>query len=184
MSIKVDINEVKRYNASLKEYTDISNNLQAEKKYISAEIATGCKELSAELGIEVNMDNIKQIRDDLCAKINSTLQSGNAVLAKIASETQAKSADASGAIGAGPGAGQVYGGITQVPTQAVMEQAVAQQAVAPVPVPQVYIQTAPQAVVQTAPQAVVQPAPANPAAVFQGMEVNGYNGDNELDSFA
>jgi len=176
MSIKVDINEVKRYNASLKQYTDISNKLQAEKQYISAEIDAGCKELSAELGIEVTIDNINQIRDDICAKINSTLQSGNVVLAKIASETQAKSADTSGAIGAGPGAGQVYGGITQVPTQAVMEQAMAQQAVAHAPAPQVSI--------QTTPQAVVQPTPANPAAVFQGMEVNGFNGDNELDSFA
>ena len=158
----VNIEAVKQYNTNLKKYSDLSSKLQAEKQFLSGEIDTACRELSAELGIDVTINNIQQVRDDLCAKINSTLQSGNAVLAKIASETQAKTAGTAEAIGVSAGAGQVYSGITQVPTQTAMEQAMAQQPVAP--------------------QVVVQPAPANPAAVFQGMEANGFNGAEELGS--
>lgn len=160
----VNIEEVKQYNANLKQYTAMSSRMQAEKEFLLKEIENGCSELSAELGIEVTKDNIQQVRDDLCAKINSTLQSGNAVLAKIASETQAQTGS-SDPIGVSAGAGQVYGGVNQVPTQTAMEQAM----VAPQPT--------------IAPQPVVQPAPVNPAAVFQGYETGGFNGADELGSF-
>lgn len=85
----VDLNQVKQYNASLKQYKDKAASLNAEIEYTNKEIDALCLELSNELGVQVTRDNIQQIYDEQVAKINSTLQSGNAVLAKIASEEQA-----------------------------------------------------------------------------------------------
>lgn len=153
MNSNINIDEVKQYNANLKKYRDMSSKLQAEKQFLLNEIETECKALSAELGIEVNSSNIEQVKEDLCSKINSSLQSGNTVLAKIASETQAQTQ----ATGASIGAGQVYGGVTQIPTQSTMEQAITQQPIA-------------------------QSTPANPASVFSGLDTNGFNGADELDS--
>ena len=87
----VDLNQVKQYNASLKQYKDKAASLNAEIEYTNKEIDILCAELTSELGIQVTRDNIQQIYDEQVAKINSTLQSGNAVLAKIASEEQAAS---------------------------------------------------------------------------------------------
>lgn len=153
MNSNINIDEVKQYNANLKKYRDMSSKLQAEKQFLLNEIENECKALSGELGIEVNSSNIEHVKEDLCNKINSSLQSGNTVLAKIASETQAQTQ----AQGASAGAGQVYGGVTQIPTQSTMEQAIAQQP-------------------------IVQSTPVNPASVFSGLDVNGFNGADELDS--
>lgn len=87
----VDLNQVKQYNASLKQYKDKAASLNAEIEYTNKEIDALCAELTNELGIQVTRDNIQQIYDEQVNKINSTLQSGNAVLAKIASEEQAAS---------------------------------------------------------------------------------------------
>lgn len=87
----VDLNQVKQYNASLKQYKDKAASLNAEIEYTNKEIDALCTELTTELGIQVTRDNIQQIYDEQVSKINSTLQSGNAVLAKIASEEQAAS---------------------------------------------------------------------------------------------
>ena len=87
----VDLNQVKQYNASLKQYKDKAASLNAEIEYTNKEIDALCAELTTELGIQVTRDNIQQIYEEQVSKINSTLQSGNAVLAKIASEEQAAS---------------------------------------------------------------------------------------------
>lgn len=87
----VDLNQVKQYNASLKQYKDKAASLNAEIEYTNKEIDALCAELTNELGIQVTRDNIQQIYEEQVGKINSTLQSGNAVLAKIASEEQAAS---------------------------------------------------------------------------------------------
>ena len=85
----VDLNQVKQFNASLKQYKDKAASLNAEIEYTNKEIDALCAELTAELGIQVTRDNIQQVYDEQVSKINSTLQSGNAVLAKIANEEQA-----------------------------------------------------------------------------------------------
>ena len=82
----VNIEEIKKYNASLKQCRDRSASLKAEIEYTSKEIENLCNDLSAELGVSVTIDNAEQIYAEQIEKINSTLQSGNAVLAKIASE--------------------------------------------------------------------------------------------------
>ena len=85
----VNLDAVKQYNASLKQYKDKAATLNAEIEYTNKEIDSLCAELTTELGVTVTRDNIEQIYNEQVAKINSTLQSGNAVLAKIASEEQA-----------------------------------------------------------------------------------------------
>lgn len=85
----INIEEIKKYNASLKEQREKAASLKAQIDYTEKELEQLCKELSTELGVEVNKSNIEQIYNDELNKINSTLQSGNAVLAKIVSEGNA-----------------------------------------------------------------------------------------------
>lgn len=84
----VDINQVKQYNTSLKQYRDKAANINAQIEFTQKELNTICGELSAELGIEVNESNIEQIYAEQVEKINATLKSGNTVLAKIAEEEE------------------------------------------------------------------------------------------------
>lgn len=98
----IDLGQVRQYNSALKTYKDQSASLNAEIEYTNNEIDNLCVQLTQELGIQVTRDNIEQVYNDEVAKINSTLQSGNAVLAKIASEEQNKAN--SGAVGNASGA--------------------------------------------------------------------------------
>lgn len=82
----INLEEVKKYNANLKQYRDRAAQLKAEIDFNNKEIDAACAELSNELGVSVTRDNLEQIYAEQVSKINSTLQSGNAVLAKIASE--------------------------------------------------------------------------------------------------
>lgn len=84
----IDLSQVRQYNSTLKTYKDQSASLNAEIEYTNNEIDSLCAQLTQELGIQVTRDNIEQVYKDEVAKINSALQSGNAVLAKIASEEQ------------------------------------------------------------------------------------------------
>lgn len=120
----VDLNQVKQYNASLKQYKDKAASLNAEIEYTNKEIDALCAELTTELGIQVTRDNIQQIYDEQVSKINSTLQSGNAVLAKIASEEQAASTVATPVTPVAPVA-------TTAPTAPVMQAAVPTPPVTP-----------------------------------------------------
>lgn len=85
----VNLEEVKSYNASLKQYRDRAATLNAEIEYTNKELDALCAELSAELGKPVTRDNIEQIYQEQLENINSTLHSGKTVLAKIASEESA-----------------------------------------------------------------------------------------------
>lgn len=86
MNQNINIDEVKQYNASLKQYKEKAAQLNAEIEYTNKEIDELCTELSSELGITVTKDNIEQIYEEQVNKINMALQSGKAVLAKIATE--------------------------------------------------------------------------------------------------
>lgn len=87
----INLDEVKQYNATLKQYREKAANLNAEIEYTNKELDALCAELTAELGKPVTRDNIEQIYNEQVASIESTLQSGKAVLAKIAGEEQNKS---------------------------------------------------------------------------------------------
>lgn len=128
----VDLNQVKQYNASLKQYKDKAASLNAEIEYTNKEIDALCAELTTELGIQVTRDNIQQIYDEQVSKINSTLQSGNAVLAKIASEEQAASTVATPVAPVTPVAPTTPVMQTAVPTPPVASTAPTAQETAPV----------------------------------------------------
>lgn len=98
MNANVNIEEVKKYNATLKQYKDSAAQLQAQKDYISKDIDAKCAELSRDLGVTVTRDNLEQVCEDLCNKINSTLKSGNAILEKIAQESAKANAVAQGQV--------------------------------------------------------------------------------------
>lgn len=128
----VDLNQVKQYNASLKQYKDKAASLNAEIEYTNKEIDALCAELTTELGIQVTRDNIQQIYDEQVSKINSTLQSGNAVLAKIASKEQAASTVATPVAPVTPVAPTTPVMQTAVPTPPVAPTAPTAQETAPV----------------------------------------------------
>lgn len=128
----VDLNQVKQYNASLKQYKDKAASLNAEIEYTNKEIDALCAELTTELGIQVTRDNIQQIYDEQVSKINSTLQSGNVLLAKIASEEQAASIVATPVAPVTPVAPTTPVMQTAVPTPPVAPTAPTAQETAPV----------------------------------------------------
>lgn len=82
----VNIEDIKKYNSTLKQYKDKAATLKAEIDYTHKELDSLCEELTAELGVTVTRENIEEIYNEQVNKIQSALQSGNAVLAKIASE--------------------------------------------------------------------------------------------------
>lgn len=87
MLANVNIEEVKKYNTALKQHRDNSAALKAQIEYTNKELDNLCAELSAELGVQVTRENINQIYEEQVAKINSSLQSGKAVLNKIANSS-------------------------------------------------------------------------------------------------
>lgn len=99
MIANVNIEEVKKFNGALKQYKDRAVQINTEIEFLNKEVQALCAELSAELGIEVNMSNIEQICEEQAAKINTALESGSVVLSKIASEEANASVQAA-AIGA------------------------------------------------------------------------------------
>ena len=86
MIANVNIEEVKKFNGALKQYKDRAVQINTEIEFLNKEVQTLCAELSTELGIEVNINNIEQICKEQADKINAALESGKVVLSKIASE--------------------------------------------------------------------------------------------------
>ena len=82
----INIDAIKQYNASLKEYKEKSSKLRAEIEFNQKELTRQCSELSAELGIEVTPDNIQQILQDHINKINNTVSVGTEIIERIRAE--------------------------------------------------------------------------------------------------
>ena len=80
----INIEEVKKYNNTLQQYKSKAVQLNAEIEFITKEIDNLCAEMTTELGVPVTKENIEAICNDLAGKINTSLQSGNVVLSKIA----------------------------------------------------------------------------------------------------
>lgn len=85
----VNIEEVKKYNASLRQYRDKANQLKAEIEFTRQELEKRCATLSSELGVQVTPDNIESILADRINKINNTMAVGNDILKRIQDEEQA-----------------------------------------------------------------------------------------------
>lgn len=84
----INIEEVKKYNSSLKQYKEQAARLDVEIEVNEKELAQLCSQLSAELGIEVTPSNIENVYKEQVEKINNILETGNAILSKIESEAQ------------------------------------------------------------------------------------------------
>lgn len=82
----IDMEQVKAYNKSLKEYRDRAAKVQAGIEYSEKELARTCAELSTALGMTVTPDNIEQIRAEYINKINSVLATGTDIINRIRSE--------------------------------------------------------------------------------------------------
>lgn len=82
----INIDAVKQYNASLREYKEKSSKLRAEIEFNQKELDRQCQELSTELGVQVTPDNIKSILEERIAKINNTIAVGTEILDRIKSE--------------------------------------------------------------------------------------------------
>lgn len=89
----INLEQIKQYNASLREYKDKSNKLRAELEFNEQELNRQCSELSKELGITVTPDNVKEILEERLAKINNTLSVGTEILERVKAEEAAVNAN-------------------------------------------------------------------------------------------
>lgn len=85
----INIDEVRRYNKALKEQKEKVNKLNTQIEFYSKELRRQCEELSRELGVDINENNLEEKYNEYVAKLESTLQTGNAVLQRIAEEENA-----------------------------------------------------------------------------------------------
>lgn len=86
MLSNVNIEQVKEYNKSLKEYRDKAAKVQAGIEYSEKELARICAELTSALGVTVTPENIEQVRDEYITRINSVLATGTDIINRIRSE--------------------------------------------------------------------------------------------------
>lgn len=84
----INIEEVKQYNANLKQYQDKASQVKAGIDYSKKELDRLCAELSSELGQEVTPENIRSIRDERLKKIQNTLEVGKEILGRIKKEEE------------------------------------------------------------------------------------------------
>lgn len=82
----INIDEVRRYNKALKEQKEKVNKLNTQIEFYSKELRKQCEELSRELGVDINENNLEEKYNEYVTKLESTLQTGNAVLQRIAEE--------------------------------------------------------------------------------------------------
>ena len=82
----INVEEIKRYNESLRAHKERASKLKAEIEFSSAELVRLCEELTDELGIQVTPENLDQIYQDRVEKINNTLEVGKDILSRIEAE--------------------------------------------------------------------------------------------------
>lgn len=86
---KLDIAEIKQYNAELKEYNAKFAETKAKMDFNRNEVIRLCEELSRELGTRVTPDNLEQVYGEYKNKIVNTLETGREILSRIKQEEQA-----------------------------------------------------------------------------------------------
>lgn len=82
----LSVDEVRKYNAELKERKKQASDLNAQIGFYEKELEKKCSELSKELGIEVTKDNLEQVYAEYEQKLQSAMETGWAVLRKIAQD--------------------------------------------------------------------------------------------------
>ena len=117
----VNIEQVKQYNASLKQYRDKAAQIRAGIDFNKNELNRLCQELSAELGIEVTPENVEQIRAKQIEEIESTLRTGNEILNRIKAEESGAVTPVNTAVNLTPVAAPTAPVAPVVPTATVAE---------------------------------------------------------------
>lgn len=145
MLSNVNIEQVKEYNKSLKEYRDKAAKVQAGIEYSEKELARICAELTSALGVTVTPENIEQVRDEYITRINSVLATGTDIINRIRSEeamikevtnNPVTSATPVNSVGAGVVTPQAPVGAPQAPQAPVGAPQAPQAPQAPVGAPQ------------------------------------------------
>ena len=86
MKQELNIEAIKKYNDSLREYKDKATKLRAELEFSQKELERQCNELSAELGMRVTPENVSEILEERIKKINNTLSIGTEILERVKAE--------------------------------------------------------------------------------------------------
>lgn len=88
MENRLNIAEIREYNRELKEYTRKFSDTRAKMDLNTNEVNRLCKELTEELGMEVNPQNLEQVYAECVEKINNQLAVGKEILNRIKYEEQ------------------------------------------------------------------------------------------------
>lgn len=83
----VDIQRVNEYNRKLKDAKNEQSKIQNELEYSKRELNRLCSELSSELGVQVTIENIKEVYEQEMSKIERNLAIGEEILARICGGT-------------------------------------------------------------------------------------------------
>lgn len=83
---EIDIERVREFNRAYKQLKQREVELTAERDMNNKEIDRLCKELSAELGIEVNRDNAREVCERYVTELNERLGVGEAIFQRINAE--------------------------------------------------------------------------------------------------
>lgn len=129
MSINIDINTAKQYNEALKKASGTASQLEAQRDFMQKEIESLCRELSAEIGETVTIENAEAVLEKYAEKINNTVNTGNIVLAKIESEINGVQTVAQPQAVVQPQATEIQAGTPVAPvvqTQTAVQQGVPQ----------------------------------------------------------
>ena len=86
MKQELNVEAIKKYNDSLREYKDKATKLRAELEFSQKELERQCNELSAELGMRVTPENVSDILEERIKKINNTLSIGTEILERVKAE--------------------------------------------------------------------------------------------------
>ena len=88
--MSVDIQRVRNFNNELKGYKEKASKNEAEIEFNNREIKRICEELTVEMGMDVNPDNIADISKARMEKIINTLTAGEAIIERIRQEEAAE----------------------------------------------------------------------------------------------
>ena len=173
----VNIEEVKKYNATLKQYQEKASQIRAGIEFNTQELTRLCQELTTELGIQVTPENIRQVRDERLQKIQNTLEVGTDILNRIKSEEDALNNAPS--INLNSGAVQSYSQSTapkpSMPTTIPTTPAppVAPQGMSGIPVPPLGSQA-------QQPQYATQSIPVPPLGAQNQQTADGFNSIGDI----
>lgn len=84
---------VAEYNKNVQSVLDDINQLKAKVDYNRKAFENGCKELSNELGYEVNEENIRKVYEELTSKMEQQVDNGMQAIKRIKAQLNGNSND-------------------------------------------------------------------------------------------